>query len=177
MDDEENKFRIGKLIKLTERLSEEDFDLVIDEMKFTKLKKYMDYLLVKVTRAELKKMLSNYDLKEEKYINFLGITKIDKDSYSLDLYEYMDKFIRINLKEVSLEENLDIIFAMYDKDNDGVISKKEALELLTYFSETSLLGFDKETMDVLVTALFNKIDLSKNGTINKDDLRKFLQTS
>jgi len=173
-DDMQNKIRVAKLIKLVERLPEPDFDLTLDEMKFTKLKKYKDYPLLKITKPELKQLLGNYDLKEETYIKFLGINKFDKDTYSLQLDIFIDKFIRINLKEITLDENLNIIFAMYDKDKDGIISKKEAHDLLTYFSETSLLGFDKETMDIIITAIYNEIDSSKKGEIDQEDLRRFL---
>jgi Ca2+-binding EF-hand superfamily protein len=175
-DSKDNKYRVKKLIQLMEILNKPDFDIELDEMKFTKLKKYKDYSLVKLTEPELKKLLANYDMKEESYINFLGIKKIeDGKTYSLQLDIFLDKFIRINLKEITFEENLDVIFNMYDKDRNGSISKSEALELITYFSELNLLSFDQGTINVIVDAIFKEIDKSRSGNISKLALGRFLE--
>ena len=171
----ENIYRVNKLMKLMEILQKPDFDIELDEMKFSKVKKYKDYPLVKLTHEELKKLLSNYDLKEETYINFLGINKIDNDSYSLQLDVFTDKFIRINLKDITFEENCDAIFKMYDKKNEGKISKKDFYDLMMYFSQISLLAFDNSTMDIISNSVFSAIDKSKKGHITKQDLKTFLE--
>ena len=175
-DLKDNKYRVKKLIQLMKILNKPDFDIELDEMKFTKLKKYKEYSLLKITEPELKKLLANYDMKEESYINFLGIKKIeDGKIYSLQLDIFIDKFIRINLKEITFEENLDVIFKMFDKDRNGSISKSEALELITYFSEFNLLSFDKATINLIVDSIFKEIDKSRSGNISKSALGKFLE--
>ena len=174
-DEKDNRYRVSKLNNLVKILQDPNFDIELDELKFKKLQKYKDYSLVKLTKQELKTILSNYDLKEETYLNFLGINKLDEDSYSLQLDLFLDKFIRINLNEITLEENLDMVFKMYDKDNDGKISKKEATDLLTYFNEINLLEFDKKTIDVIITSLFNEINKSKSGSISKPEMKVYLE--
>lgn len=170
-----NKYRVNKLIKLNELLNKPDFDIELDEMKFTKLKKYKEYSLVKLTQPDLKKVLPNYDIKEESYLSFLGINKIDNENYSLQLDIYLDKFIRINLKEITFEENLDVIFKMFDKDKNGSISKIEASDLLNYFNEFNNLHFEKETISVISNNIFKEIDKSNRGSISKDALGKYLE--
>lgn len=174
-DTKQNKYRVNKLIKLNDLLSKPDFDIELDEMRFTKMKKYKDYSLVKLTQAELKKVLPNYDLKEESYLQFLGISKIDNENYSLQLDIYLDKFIRINLKEITFEENLDAIFKMFDKDKNGAISKNEALELINFFNEFNNLHFDKETISVITNNIFKEIDKSNRGSISKEAMGKYLE--
>ena len=171
----DNIYRIKKLNQLVENLQKPDFDIELDEMKITKLQKYKDYALVKLTEEELKKILGNFDIKEPEYLNFLGINKIDNDAYSLQLDIFMDKFIRINLKEITLDENVDIIFKMFDKDKDNSISKKEAYDLLNYFSDIGLLDFYKPTLDAIVNSIFIEINKSNRGTISKQELKAFLE--
>jgi len=174
-DERDNKYRVQKLIKLTERLSDPDVDIELDEMKFTKVNKYKTYNLVKVTAEELKKMLTNYDLKEESYLKFLGINKIEKDLYSLQLDVYIDRIIRINLKELTLDENVDIIFSLYDRDQNAAISKEETFELIKYFGKISLLEFDPATYQIISERLFTDMDKNRRGYITKDDLKAYLQ--
>ena len=171
----QNKYRVNKLIKLNESLSKSDFDIELDEMRFTKLKKYKDYSLVKLTQAELKKVLPNYDIKEESYLPYLGINKIDAENYSLQLDIYLDKFIKINLKEITFEENLDVIFKMFDKDKNKSISKNEALDLINYFNEFNNLRFEKETISVITNNIFKEIDKSNRGSISKEAMGKYLE--
>lgn len=171
----DNKYRVKKLIKLNDLLKEPNFDIELDEMKFTKLKKYKEYPLVKVTKSELQKILANYDIREASYLSFLGIKSLEKDSYSIQLDIYLDKFIRINLKEIRLEENLQVIFNMFDKDNNGLINKNEALELISFFHETNSLCFDNETLIKIVDAIFKQIDKSNTGNMTKQALGKYLE--
>ncbi len=171
----QNKYRVNKLIKLNELLNKPDFDIELDEMRVTKLKKYKEYDLVKITQPELSKVLPNYNIKEESYLPFLGINKIDNENYSLQLDIYLDKFIRINLKDITFEENLDVIFKMFDKDNNGAISKNEALELINFFNELNNLNFEKETISVITNNIFKEIDKSNRGSISKEALGKYLE--
>ncbi len=173
-DTKENAYRVKKLIKLIDLLKKPDFDIELDEMKFTKLKKYKDYSLIKVTKDELSKILSNYDLREESYLNFLGISKIEKDTYSLQLDIFIDKFIRINLKEVTFDENLDVIFHMFDKDKNERITKEEVTELLNLFQEANQLGFDQDTLRNISDSIFRHIAES-NQSITKAALKKYIE--
>lgn len=174
-DTKQNKYRVKKLIKQNEILCKPDFDIELDELRFTKMKKYKEYSLVKLTQAELKKILPNYEIKEESYLPFLGINKIDEENYSLQLDIYLDKFIRINLKEITFEENLDVIFKMFDKDNNGSISKNEAKELINHFNQINNLNFEKETIEVISSNIFKDIDRSNRGSISKEVLSKYLE--
>jgi Ca2+-binding EF-hand superfamily protein len=174
-DEKDNKYRVKKLIKLIDILKRDDFDIELDEMKFTKLKKYKDYPLVKLTKVELKKILANYDLREETYLNFLGIKRLENDTFSLQLDTFLDKFIRINLKEISFEENLEIIYRIFDKDNNGSISKTETQNLIAYFHEINSLVFDEETIKKIADAIFRHIDKSNQGYITKSAMTKYLE--
>jgi respiratory burst oxidase len=64
---------------------------------------------------------------------------------------------------------------MFDKDYNGYISKNEASELITFFHEFNSLGFDKETVNGVVNAIFRNIDTSNQGSISKQALRKYLE--
>jgi Ca2+-binding EF-hand superfamily protein len=174
-DDKDNKYRVNKLIKLIDILKKDDFDIELDEMKFTKLKKYKDYPLVKLTKAELKKILANYDIREESYLNFLGIKILENETFSLQLDIFLDKFIRINLKEISFEENLEIIYRIFDRDNNGSISKYETQKLITYFHEINSLVFDENTIKRIAEAVFKHIDKSNLGHITKSAMTKYLE--
>ncbi len=179
-DQKDNIYRVKKLIKLVSRLNEPDIDIELDDLKFTKLKKYKDYSLVKFTTSELKKLLPNFEIKDDTehhitpYLNFLGIHKLEKDAYSLQLDIFVDKLIRINLREITLEENIDVIFRMFDKDHNNLISKAELIDLMTYFGNINKLGFDHETLRVIADALFKEISKSTSGSINKQQLANYL---
>jgi Ca2+-binding EF-hand superfamily protein len=173
-DNKENAYRVKKLIKLMEILKKPDFDIDLDEMKFTKIPKYKNYSLVKLTKPELSKILRNYDLREETYLNFLGIQKIDKDTYSLQLDIFIDKFIRINLKEITFEENVEAIFTMFDKDKNERITKEEVTDLLNFFQETNQLGFDQKTLANVSEAIFRQMADSGQSYISKNSLAKYL---
>jgi hypothetical protein len=177
MKPKDNKYRVKKLIQLTESLKRPDVDIELDEMKFTKLKKYRDYPLVKLTLLELKKILANYSIRddEEIFLNFLGISKLGKDVYSLQLDIYVDKFIKINLKEITFEENLDLIFRMFDKDKNDKITKNESFDLISFFHKSNSLGFDEDTLGHLIDVIFRQIDKSNQGFISKQSLRKYLE--
>lgn len=174
-DAKDNKYRVKRLIKLIDILNKHDFDIDLDELKFTKLKKYKDYSLVKLTETELKKVLPNYDIREESYLGFLGIAKLEPNSYSLQLDLFLDKFIRINLNEVTFEENLDAIFKIFDKDKNGIISKNEATELISFFNETNSLAFEKETINIIAEAIYRDINKSNRNGISKEELKKYLE--
>ena len=178
-DDRDNRARVAKLHKLIDHLVndyQKDFDILLDEMKTTKLKKYQTYPLVRLTTDELKKIISNYDFKkEERYINYLGITKVKDDLYTLQLDTFVDKLIKINLKEVPLEENVNVLFNMYDKNLDGKISKDEFNELMEYFSQINLLNYDPGTIQMISDRIFTLIDLNRKGYIVQEDLRVYLE--
>jgi respiratory burst oxidase len=175
MEPKDNKYRIKKLISQNEYLNKPDYDIFLDELRFTKLKKYKDYQLVKATEEELKKILPNYDIKEETYLNFLGITKIEPGFYQIDLENYTDKFIRINLNEITFEENFVIIFNIFDKDKDGSISSNEFDEMISYFNQINSLKFDDSQKSNISQSIFKEINRSAGGKISKENFKLFLQ--
>ncbi len=144
-------------------------------MRCDKMKKYKEYQLVKLTQTELKKVLPNYDIKEEIYLSFLGINKIGKENYSLQMDIYLDKFIKINQKVITFEENLDVIFKMFDKNKNGAISLSDVSKLIHYFNKLNGLNFEKETISVITDKIFKEIDKSNSGSISKEALGQYLE--
>jgi len=175
MEPKDNKYRIKKLISQNQKLSKPDYDIYLDELRFSKLKKYADYQLVKVTEEELKKILPNYDIKEESYLKYLGITPLEPGFYQLVVDVYTEKFIKINLKEITFEENFEIIFKMFDKDKDGSISSNEFGEMISYFNQINALKFDEEQKSVISQSIFKEINKSSSGKISKANFRIFLE--
>ena len=175
MSDKDNKYRVKKLIKLTEKLNEvPDIEEELDDMKITKIKKYKNYDLVKVTINELKLILPNYNLKEGTYLNYLGIEKIEKDLYSIQLDIYIEKFIKINLNEISFEENCNLIYHLYDTDGNNEISIDEFNRLMKHYSDFNNLEFNEEQVKIISQEIFKKIDIENQGFISKNDLIKYL---
>lgn len=177
MDLKDNKYRVNKLIKNNAILAKRDFDITLDEIRFTKLKKYADYGLVKCTEDELKKILPNYDVKELSYLNFLGINPIPNEAgmFQIQLDVYTDKFIRINLKEISFDENFEAIFRIFDKDNDNQISQSEFDSSIKYFNDINALKFDSEQTSVISQSIFTEINRHSSGKISKQNFRVFLE--
>jgi predicted ferric reductase len=167
MDYKDNATRIKRLKEQTKKLSEDDFDNELDDMKITKLEKYKDMDLVMVTESDLKEILPNYDLKEGGYLSYLGINKKDKDTYSLQLDIYTEKFIKINLNEITFEENVDVLFNLYDNDHNGKISKEEFNRLMSLFSKFNQLEFSDQSLDVIADYMFKEIDRNNRGYIDK----------
>ena len=175
MNDKDNKKRVEKLIKQTKRLEEDpDFDIELDDMKFTKLKKYESYDLVKVSTKELKLILPNHDLKEGTYLYYLGIQKLDNDNYSIQLDIFTDRFIRINLNEVNCAENINLIFHLYDTDGNDKISFAEFNRLMIHYSKFNLLEFTDDQVKIISTQIFKRIDEKNKVYIEKTDLSKYL---
>lgn len=176
-NEKDNKYRVKKLIKMNEILKNSDYDIELDDLRYLKLNKYKEYPLVKVNKAELKKLLPNYDLKEESFLPFLGINKIEgeADKYSLQLDIYLDKFIRINLKELTFEENFEVIYKMLDKGNKGRIMKSDFTDLLTFFHNSSQLNFEQKTLELIISSAYSAIDQNNSGSISKSQLQNYLQ--
>ena len=175
MSDKDNKYRVKKLIKLTQRLTEDpNIEDELDDMKVTKINKYKDYNLVKVTEEELKQILPNYNLKEGTYLKYLGIEKIEKDLYSIQLDIYIEKFIKINLNEITFEENCSLIFHLYDTDNNNKISTDEFNRLMKHYSDFNNLEFNEDHVKLISQQIFKKIDEKNQGYISKTDLIKYL---
>lgn len=175
----DNEYRVKKLIKLNEILQKDDYDIELDDLRFLKLNKYKEYQLVKINRKELKDLLPNLDLKQDVYLNylpFLGINSLEeKDTFSLQLDIYLDKFIRINLKEVTFEENLEIIYCMMDTDGKGKISKKSFIDLLKLFHNSSSLNFDSKILDLITEASYSEIRKNNSDYITKNELSDYLE--
>lgn len=173
----DNDYRINKLIKLNEILSKEDYDIELDDLRFLKLNKYKSYSLVKAKISDLQKILPNYCFSEPillQYLPFLGINQTqEKDIYSIQLDVYIDKFIRINLKEITFEENLSVICKLLQMDGRGFIKKENFNTLIRIFHDTSSLCFEKNILDMIVEMSFNNITKNSNE-ISKTDLTSYL---
>jgi Ca2+-binding EF-hand superfamily protein len=97
----------------------------------------------------------------------------DRDrNNSITFKEYLQYHLGIVF---STEELFDIVFAMYDKDNDGYITRQELVEVVT--NSTRWMGdCDVESREVqdLINAEVDKIvafcDQNKDGQISKDEL-------
>mmetsp|Transcript_11312 Transcript_11312/g.11346 ORF Transcript_11312/g.11346 Transcript_11312/m.11346 type:complete len:82 (-) Transcript_11312:77-322(-) len=79
------------------------------------------------------------------------------------------------MAEVSIDKIIEDIWAKYDQDNNNALDKDETKEFMINFLKEK--GVEKEMNDEDFENYFKELDKDGDGTISRDEMRIFLQTS
>ena len=135
-----------------------DFLQQVHERQKKEMRDYLD----KQNEKE-KRLNSPNKLEDTAYMNAIekmadAIPEVDVNK----LFRNMRRWIRLYMKRVHKEETMESLFATFDKDGNGVISKKEFYTLLLDDLDLHLESFE-------VDALLRHFDRDGNGTIDFDE--------
>merc|ERR1711988_270212 len=121
-----------------------------------------------ISSSELKSLLESLGQQLDEVEAMELVARLDQDGDGqLDIDEFVAFIAATQHESLDLEQEVDRMFSLFDKDQSGTISAEEFVETM----KTLGTQMTKEDID----AIMEEVDTDRNGEISKEEFRSLLE--